>query len=822
VKYINCKGCDNYCKVSKLKFENGNFFYTGNRCENIFSNRGQKEIRGFNLVDFKLDLLFSRNNEVVQNPLLRIGIPRVLNMYENFPFWHKLMTECGIEVVISDNLSEEEHLEGSGTLMSDNICYPAKIAHTHIKNLINKKVDRIFYPFVSFEENEFEEMSNCFNCPVVSGYPDVIRSSMDPEKNHNIFFDTPNLNFDNFKFLKSNSYDYLKQFGIAKKVFSKAFDIAIEEKKRFKDALKTKAIEILITAEAENRKVFVLAQRPYQIDKAVNHGIPKMITDFGYDVITEDSLPYTEEDKLENINILTQWGYPNRLYKAAKWSLKYDNIEFIQLNSFGCGPDTIIIDEIKELMEEHGRNHAVLRIDEHSAPGSIKLRLRSLVESLKLQERNPEKHATKVLRKTTKPFTKDDKGRTIIVPFFSPFHSAYASAAFLTMGYNVEQLPQSSNESIDLGLKYVNNEICYPAILIIGDILRAIKSGKYDLNNLAVGITQTGGQCRASNYLSLIKKALVKNGYENIPVVGVSLSNQDLNYQPGFKLNPIRFVYQAGIGVFYGDAISRMYYSINPREKVKGSAKVLAGKYAELAQEAISQSNRTKLKKLLEQAVSEFNNVELEREIVPRIGVVGEIYVKYNPVGNNHTIEYLLEHGVEPVMPPLIDMFSQWFPNINIKNDLKIQKRPIVRTLSNLIENYYTKIEHEFDSIMRNFKFYITNHSIDDLANYASKVSNLGNHFFGEGWLIAGDILAFAKEGIYNVLCLQPFGCIANHIVAKGIEGKLKEVEPKLNILYLDIDSGVSPVNLHNRLYLLLKRAEKEAKEKELEVLAEY
>lgn len=810
VKFTVCQGCENHCKVSRLKFENGNIFFTGNRCERIFSNSGSKIKRGQNLVQYKYDLLFDRNLKPEKGIKQKIGIPRALNMFENFPFWATLFVETGFEIVLSDKTSESTAHRASGTLMSDNICFPAKITNGHILNLLNKEVDRIFYPIVNYEKQEFDEMSNSFNCPVVTGYPSVIKSAINPYEKYGIPYDTPNINFKKLKLLKKACFIYFSSLGVNKKEFNKAFKLAVAENSKFKELLKTKASEILIQSVIDNRKVIVLAQRPYQIDSVVNHGIPEMIADFGYDVITEDSLPYTKEDTVDNLVVLSQWGYPNRLYRAAKWALRFDNVEFIQLNSFGCGPDTLVIDEIADLMELSGKAHSVIRIDEQSAPGSLKLRIRSLIESFKLRVENNLGTSNNNIRKTTKIFTDTDKNRTIIAPFFSPFHSAYATAAFKSLGYNIEQLPPSDKESIDLGLKYINNEICYPATLVVGDVLKALKSGDYDIDNVAVGITQTGGQCRASNYLPLIKKGLIKNGYYNIPVVGITLSNMELNNQPGFKISKIKFMNQAILGLLYGDAISRMFYAMAPREKVKGSAEKVSNKYADLAQDLIAKSEKNKILEILKDAVEEFNQIEVTSDTVPRIGIVGEIYVKYNPIGNNHAIDYLIEHGVEPVIPPLINMFTQWFVNIDVKNNFLIDSKPIMKELGHFFEKKYNKIDSEFENIMSSFKYNHPKHNIRHIAELAEKAVNLSVHYFGEGWLIAGDILAFEDYGINNVLCLQPFGCIANHVVAKGIENTLKKINSKLNVLFLDIDSGVSPVNLHNRLYLLMKNAEKE------------
>ena len=508
-KEINCRGCDNNCSVNKLIFENKNEYFTGNRCENIYTNSRTDRKKGFNLVEYKYNLLFDRSRKpATGKALMRIGIPRVLNMFENFPFWTALLVECGFEIVLSDKSSEKQYERGSGTIMSDNICFPARLVHGHIMDLIDKKVDRIFYPMVTFETKEFEETSNSFNCPVVSGYPEVIRSSINTEREYSIPFDEPNITFKDIKLLKRSCFQYLKQFDIDYITFRKAFSLAIKEQQIFSNQLKSKASEIISNAKSENRKFIVIAQRPYHIDQLINHHIPDIITSFGIDIITDDSIAYDVDDKVGNLRVLSQWEYPNRIFEAAAWVGKNRNAELVQLNSFGCGPDTIAIDETKEILESYGKNHTVIRIDEHTSIQSVKLRIRSLLESLEINNNKIQLKGSGD-RITTAPFLKSDKYRTILMPYFSEFHSAYLAAPFESSGYKVELLPPPDEESIRLGLKYVNNEICYPATLVIGDAIKALQSGRYDLSKTAVGMSQTGGQCRASNYLSLFKTALV-------------------------------------------------------------------------------------------------------------------------------------------------------------------------------------------------------------------------------------------------------------------------------------------------------------------------
>lgn len=817
VKYINCGACENNCSVSKLTFESGKVFFTGNRCEKIYTNKGEKRIKGANLPKIKYDLLFNRKTVPDSAPLFTVGIPRVLNIYENYPFWAAFFTGCGIKVHISKPTTDDTAMIGSGTVMSDNICYPAKLVHGHIEDLISSGVDRIFYPVVIYERQEIKGANNCFNCPVVSGYPDVIRSGMDPFGKHNIPLDSPSISFKDEKMLRKELWSYISQFGVDKKKFAKALKIAIEAQTEYKNIIKRIASEIIKKAETNGETYTIFAGRPYHIDMLINHGIPDIISDFGMDVITEDALTLDTQDISDNL-MLAQWEYPNRLIAAAKWAGNRKFAEFIQINSFGCGPDTIVIDEVREILNSYGKNPTLIRIDEHTGSGSLKLRIRSLVESIRLTKEKTDLYDKYIIhssgiqeRITTKPFVKEDKDRTILISYFSPFHSGYISAPFKDMGYKVEILPPSDQDSIKYGLQYVNNEICYPATLVIGDIIRAFKSGKYDMDKVAAGISQTGGQCRASNYAPLLKKALVNAGFENVPVVSVSLTSKLPYNQPGFKIDKKGLILKGVVGILFGDSISAMYYAIAPREKVKGTAKKLADKYTELAFPGIESGNSKMLLKLLADAVRDFNSVELARQYAPKIGVVGEIYVKYNPKGNAYLVENLINEGIEVVLPPLINMFTQWFVNVNIRRDEQLEGGWLLNKTANLLEKYFDSMYYKFEKVKEDFKFDIRSHHIRHVAELAGEVMNLTNLYFGEGWLIAGDISAFAKDGIKNVLCLQPFGCIANHIIARGIEKSLKSKYDDLSILFLDIDSGTSEVNLQNRLHLLLKRAREQA-----------
>lgn len=812
-KQLHCKGCENNCTITRFTFANGNMFYSGNKCEKIYSEKGESSKKGFNLFQYKLDLLFQRSGKAKdQKPTsktqtLRIGFPRVLNFYENYPFWNTLFTACGIEVVLSEPSTMKIYQKGLGSVMSDSICFPAKIVHGHIIQLAETGVDRIFYPIVYYERNEYEQTINSFNCPIVSSYPDVIRSSVNPGKRFRIPFDTPTITFDDIQLLRKACFTYLKKLGVKKMVFEPAFQKSMQAQHEFKQQLRKKAKEIIDRAIAQNRTLTVVASRPYQVDELINHKSTEILTGMGVDVISEDAVPHPQNIKLDELHVLSQWTYTNRLYHAAHWVGKQkQNIQFVQLNSFGCGPDAISIDETVQILKSYNKNHTLIRLDDITSTGSIRLRLRSMIESLRI---NPteKKALQRSPRPTTSIFHAEDVQRTIIAPNFATMYSPFLPALFSASGYKLEILPEPDNTSVNLGLKYANNEICYPATIIVGDIIKALQSGKYERSKTAVAITQTGGQCRASTYLSLIKKAMVAAGFSDIPVVAVCTGGEAMNKQPGFQIEWKKIMTIAFAGALYADSLAKMYYSTVVREKHKGTTKAVLQKYQKLANDVILIKSVKEIYRLLKQAVEAFNQIETNNKQYPKIGVVGEIYVKYNSFGNNYAVDWLIEQGIEVVVPPLIEFFTHEFINFDVKKKAHLERASLSDIYVFFIENFAKWHINRVNRILSRFKFYDPFHNIRDLSKKASNILNLANQF-GEGWLIPAEIAAFAEQGINNVISLQPFGCIANQIIAKGVEKRIRDLYPDMNLLFLDFDNGTTEANMLNRLHFMVENVQ--------------
>lgn len=789
-----CKGCENACRITIYKFKDGKRFYSGNRCEKVFTNSGSDALKGTNAYTEKEKLLFSRAENEIPDAKLTIGIPRCLNTYEEFPFWHKLFTECGINVKLSGRSSFIKYEQGIRQVTSDNICFPAKLVHSHINDLINKKVDRIFMPFVLFEKNDGG--SNSFNCPIVSGYSSIIKNI----NSGGIQVDTPAISFKDEKALLYQCTHYLKALGVNEKQIKKAFQLALQEKKAFEHAIAGYNQKVLEEGRRNGKLTILLAGRPYHTDPLIQHKLSDMITSMGADVITDDIVRGMDVD-ISDAQFVPQWSYPTRILKAAKWvSQQGSDLQLVQMTSFGCGPDAFLVDEVGAMLRRNGKTFTILKIDDVCNIGSLKLRVRSIIESLKFSNEEAKKNQEKF--HTTPVFTKSDKNRKIIAPFFTPFISPLVKPIMKFAGYDVDSLPLSDSESVEYGLKYANNEVCYPATLIVGDIIRAFKSGKYDPKNTTAIITQTGGQCRASNYISLIKKALVSAGYGDVPVISLTMSGSLKNEQPGFKVNWLKLIPLAFSAILYSDCLASFYHASVVREKTKGAAKQLLDKYLDIVKPEIEKNNRKSFLKFLAKAADEFNAI-CNDKVCGKVGIVGEIYLKFNPFAHHRIADWLAEQGLEVVPPMLTDFFMQNFVNRKTKRKSRLEKSSVPMFISDMLYKITEKQIKVFNKTASAFRYFTPIESIQQKAKYASEVISL-NVQFGEGWLLPAEVISMAKQNINHVISLQPFGCIANQIISKGMEKKIKELYPNMQMLSLDFDGGISEVNMRNRLLLFV------------------
>ena len=806
-----CPGCENHCTVKTFRFDGGRTFHSGNQCERIYGSDAEGGTKGVNMFVEKNRLLWNRSTKPAMPNGIRIGLPRGLGIYEDFPFWCTLLTACGFEVVLSKSSSYRLYEQGIRSVMADNICFPAKLMHGHILDLIDRHVGRILYPWVVYEHKEDSSSGNSYNCPIVSGYSDVLRSALNPEESYGIPLDSPVINFKDSKLLEQSITEYLATLGVATHKYKEALRKALAEQERYLAELERRSQQVLQQAIVDGRTVILLAARPYHIDPLIEHKVSQAIADMGIDVITENVASHAGSDVYSNINALSQWAYPNRIFKAPWFTglHPYANLHMVELTSFGCGPDAFILDEVRSILDRHHRNLTVLKIDDVNNIGSLKLRIRSLVESAasvgyKTDNSDSSIHHSEQSTSsfTTAPFKPEDRRRTIIAPYFAEGYSEYLPTLFGMIGYRLECLPMADIDDAEQGLREANNDICYPATIVVGSIIRALKSGRHDLKNTAVAITQTGGQCRASNYYSLIKNAMVRNGFADVPVISVAMGGLQ-NDQPGFSIPWLKVWRIALYTMLYADTLLKLYYPAAAREVVAGEARRLFDHYTAAAQPIVAAQDYRRLLRLLAEAVEAFTRAIDSSKHVQRVGLVGEIYVKYNSFSNKHVATWLMDHGIEVVPPALTPFFVKYFATVKSEKEQHIERMPLPQGLLAGVERIIRGMVRKFDRICSAYPFYRPFEDIHEIFRLSTQIVNPAANF-GEGWYLPGEICHLAESGIDKVVSVQPFGCIANHIISKGIEKRLKERYPNLSLLFLDFDSGTSEANVHNRLHFML------------------
>jgi predicted CoA-substrate-specific enzyme activase len=814
-----CGLCGNNCLLTVNHFSDGREYISGNRCER---GAGIEKVENDipNLYEYKYKRVFNykplRNEEAMRGT---IGLPRVLNMYEDYPFWFTFFNELGYRVVISARSSKKIYELGMETIPSESVCYPGKLVHGHIMDLVNKGIKKIFYPCIPFNRIEDEEAGNHYNCPIVTSYPETINANIDELRDGDIIFYHPFLPIDNPKRLIKRLDEELINEKISLQEISKAVDKAYAELDRYREDIRIKGEQAIEYINNKNIKGIVLAGRPYHIDPEINHGIPEMIKSYGFAVLSEDAINHLA--KVERpIRVVDQWVYHSRMYAAATYVAQQNNIELVQLNSFGCGLDAVTIDQVQEILERFGKIYTVIKIDEINNLGAVRIRIRSLIAAM--EERDKRNFEPTELYKLPEriAFTKEMRSKhTILAPQMSPIHFQFLKTGFLKAGYNVEVLPSVDKKAIDEGLRYVHNDACYPSIITVGQIMEALKSGKYDLNNTSVIISQTGGGCRATNYIAFIRKALRDANMEHIPVI--SLNAVGLEKNPGFKMT-LPIVNNLMMGLVYGDLLMRVLYKVRPYEKIPGSANKLYDSWVEKCKQSLIKGSFKDFKQNIYDIVQDFDKLEINEELVkPKVGVVGEILVKFHPTANNNIVELLEAEGAEAVVPDLIDFFLYTAFDSRIKyQDLSgSYKSMLIGNLSIKAIEFYRK---DMKKALKASKRFEAPKPIEELAEGAKKHLSLGNQT-GEGWFLTAEMVELIDSGVQNIVCLQPFACLPNHITGKGMIKELRRSYPLANIAAIDYDPGASEVNQLNRIKLMLSVAFKHLeKEKEKEVALTY
>ena len=816
VTHTRCNGCENHCQLTINRFSNGKRHISGNRCE-----KGEGIVNSHkdlpNLVKYKYDRIFGYTPlEEKDAPRGTIGIPRVLNMYEDYPFWFTLFTNLGFRVIISEKSTRKIYEKGIESMPSESVCYPAKLSHGHVISLIQNGIKTIFYPCIPYSRKEYEDANNRYNCPIVISYSEVLKNNIEELKSEDIKFINPFLPFESKALLKRMmELPEFKEYNFNKKELKNAIEKAQQEYQKCRQDIHDKGKETIEYIEKNNLKGIVLAGRPYHVDPEINHGIDTLITSLGMCVLTEDSVA----DKAlpeRPLRVVDQWMFHSRLYAAADFVGRHDNLELVQINSFGCGVDAVTTDEVEEILTSFGKMYTLIKIDEVNNLGAVRIRLRSLLASInkRLNNKKEEKETGEYFLKKN-PFTEEMKKEyVILIPQMAPIHFDFIEPVLQSEGYKAKLLRECTQNTIETGLKYVNNDACYPSIITTGQMIEALESGEYDVNKTALIMSQTGGGCRATNYIGFIRKALKDAGFGQVPVISFNVVGMEKN--PGFKLT-LPLVEKLLKSMVYADLLQKMLYKNRAYEKNKGETDKLFAEWMEKAKKLAINSNSKEFSKSIYQMVDDFEKIEWKQgKEKPKVGIVGEILIKYHPFGNNYVANLLEKEGAEVVLPDFMGFVKYVAANGVISHQLLKNNG-----LKSMLFDVAIKLINSFEkdakkALEKSKKGYLPTCDIWHLADNVKSVLSTGNQT-GEGWFLTAEMLEYMENGIQNIVCVQPFACLPNHVVGKGVIKTIRDMFPDANIVPVDYDPGASEANQTNRIKLLMTVAKDNLKIKQKE-----
>ena len=810
---VHCGGCENNCMMTVNRFKDGRTYVTGNRCEKKVISKTNVR-KGENLVEYKRNRIFEGEPLSAEEATRgTIGLPRVLNMYENYPYWFTFFRDLGFRTVLSPFAKHSIYELGMESIPSESECYPAKLSHGHVEWLINNGIKTIFHPAVFFEYQEMKTADNHYNCPIVCSYPENLKNNVEGVTSGEVRYLRPFIAFTKEKTAEDRLVKFCRsEWDIPEREVRAACRHAWSEMRRAKDDVRRRGAETLLKMREEGRRGIVLAGRPYHIDPEINHGIPELIASYGFDVFTEDSLPL-EEDPSRSLRVLDQWVFHSRLYAAAEYVSSRDDLDLVQLFSFGCGLDAVTTDQVSDILAASGKLYTVLKIDEVSNLGAARIRIRSLIAAIKMRDGCGIKAEPETPVYHHSVFTQEMKkaGYTILAPNMSPIHFELLEPVFRRSGYNVKMIRGASRKSIDFGLKYVNNDACYPSIVTVGQMMDAVLSGEYDTDRLALIMTQTGGCCRASNYVGFIRRALDKAGMSHIPVI--SLNSVGLEKSSGFNITAKALI--SGLrAIIFGDVLMKCLYRTRPYEVTKGSADELHRKWTKIWCDSVSgEGEKYSFAEMCRGAVKDFDELPIYEDMKkPRVGIVGEILVKYMPAANNDLVDLLEKEGAEAVVPDLMDFISMGLYNRDYKSKY-LGTAPINALISKVGVAAVERLKKAASDALRESRRFSPSTRIDRIADPTKKFLSIGNQY-GEGWFLCGEMVELLNEGVPNIVCIQPFACLPNHVVGKGVIKALKTEFPEANIAAIDYDPGASEVNQLNRIKLMLSAARMKLGEK--------
>ncbi len=818
-----CPFCTNNCVRSIVSFSDGSTYVTGNRCERgeIVGNPQDASVREqikavrnrkqsvANLFNVRENLLMNNYSapKLSEPRGISIGIPRVLAFWDTMPFWTTFWRALGFEVKLSRPSSRSMYEQGLPAVASDTICFPAKLVHGHIRDLERQRCHRIFMPSITTVPSENTEKTSESMCAVVKGYSIVMRNSDNPQMRTNVVFDTPLWHWysDADRSRQLGTW-MLDTFGIDQQTCDQAIAAADTAQQQFRTELLAAGNQVLEQVRREGSYAVVLASRPYHNDPLVNHDLPDMFTSLGIPVLVPDAVPGTGDTDLSKSRLDIVNNYHARMLSTAIISAQDPNLEYAQIVSFGCGHDAYLSDEIVRLTHEiTDKSPLILKVDESDVPGPLRIRIRSFIETIDIKR---QERAVAPLRQLKDPYPKkyikaDRRQKVILVPNTSHAFGRMMAAVFSKQGVRAMPVPIGREEAIRLGKQYVHNDICFPAQMTIGECLAELRSGKYDDCDVAIGTGKYIGDCRLTHYGALLRKALDDAGYAHVPII----TNDDVDYHnlhPGFKMS-VASAARIAMSLPMLDALEELLRKIRPYELVPGSTNEAFERGLDEVITGLQYHGSSGAQRGFKRAIEYLKAVEYDRsKLRPRVLIVGEYLLNFHPGANHDVEQYLEDNGFEIIEAKMTDVIRKTYFYKGAQISEYGIKKPFTEATWYVVANALFEHAHDVcDRIASAHPLYEPATRMPDLVVESDAIIH---HTFdaGEGVLIPGEIIHHANHGCEAFLILQPFGCLPNHIVGRGIVKRLRELYPTAQILSLDYDPDVSFANVENRLQMLV------------------
>jgi predicted nucleotide-binding protein (sugar kinase/HSP70/actin superfamily) len=821
-----CPFCSNNCNRTLVRFSNGLTWVTGNRCERgdvvgdpqdpAIQKEAEKITREMNsvpdMIKMRNELLFKDYpfTRLLPDKDITIGIPRVLDFWRDLPFWKVFWGALGFKTRVSRKSSKKLYEKGLQYIASDTVCFPAKLVHGHIQDLIESKVDRIFMPQLNRLPPDNLEKFSTFTCPVLKSYSLSIKYSDNPEGKHDIPFDTPI-----FHWFSDRDRDYQlcrfmrETFNIPKDLCRAAISQGTKALEEFNKTLVENGKAIIEETEKKGDFAVVISGRHYQFDELVNHNISRYFTNIGIPVLTVDSLPGLGKISLQNSRLDITNNNHARLLSGAIFTARHQALEYVDIFSFGCGHDALYTDEIIRIMNEiSGKSPLILKMDESDIAGPLRIRIRSFIETVMIRRKKEVLNVKPLGDPYPVKFTRATRHeKTILVPNVSRAFCLVIGSCLAHEGVRTEPLPMGNIDAIAMGKKYVHNDICFPAQIVIGEAIAALKSGKYNPDKVVLGTGKIMCDCRLANYVALARKALDEAGFPQVPIIGTDLYDLK-NAHPAFRFSIFTYA-RVLCGLAVTDALEFLRRRIRPYELIKGETdRVVEKAFIDIAR-GIEKGGIPGSFIAFSKAIRDICAIRYDRS-KPRdlVFIQGEYLLTFHPGSNLEIERYLENNGLEVALPHMRDIYRQLFVmhTVSEMNEFHVRHSLFDTTYARIGDGFVDFASALTDKIARKHPLYEDAVSLPTAAKLSDPIMH-HSVMSGESFMIAADILHYAKKGVRSFVILQPFGCLPNHICGRGVIKKIKELHPDIQILPLDYDPDVSFANIENRLQMLIMNA---------------